>query len=80
MKKYELAEQDPETGLYRIQALRDIPEMNVSVGDIGGFVASEKNLSQDGTCWIFRDASVDGTRSRRASSIISSCYLEWKAF
>ena len=50
--------------LYRIRALKDIPPHGVKKGDLGGFVESEKNLSQDGDCWIsgnaivFRDALV----------------------
>lgn len=41
---------------YRIQALKDFGD--VKAGDIGGFVASEANLSQEGNCWIYDDASV----------------------
>lgn len=37
---------------YRIKALRDIPEQNVKAGDLGGYVTSAENLSQDGNCWI----------------------------
>ena len=62
--KYELLprETHPETGelLCRIRALRDIPKINVKTGDVGGFVSSDQNLSQDGNCWIFDDASVTG--------------------
>lgn len=41
---------------YRIQALKDFGD--VKAGDIGGFVASEDNLSQEGDCWIYDTASV----------------------
>lgn len=41
---------------YRIKALKDFG--NVKAGDIGGFVTSEANLSQEGNCWIYDDASV----------------------
>lgn len=41
---------------YRIQALKDFDD--VKSGDIGGFVQSEKNLSQEGNCWIYDNASA----------------------
>ena len=41
---------------YRIQALKDFDD--VKAGDIGGYVQSEKNLSQEGNCWIYDNASV----------------------
>lgn len=49
MKKYKLLEIEEE---YRIFACKDIPRYNVKIGDIGGRVQSEKNLSQYGDCWI----------------------------
>jgi carbonic anhydrase/acetyltransferase-like protein (isoleucine patch superfamily) len=59
-KKYELV---PDrqiivagTTLYRIQALKDFG--NVKAGSLGGFVASERNLSQRGDCWVADEAQV----------------------
>lgn len=46
--------------LYRIQALKDMLDIHVLKGDLGGFVESENNLSQEGDCWIFHDAMVCG--------------------
>ena len=46
MKKYKLLAR-AENGLYRIRALRDIPEIDVKAGDLGGYVESENNLSHD---------------------------------
>lgn len=46
--------------VYRIKALRDIPEINVKSGDLGGLVTSEMNLAQFGNCWITYDAKVFG--------------------
>lgn len=40
--------------LYRIQALKDFDD--VKAGDIGGYVQSEKNLYQEGNCWIYDNA------------------------
>ena len=42
--------------LYRIKALRDFG--NVKAGDIGGWVESYDNLSQEDNCWIFDNAIV----------------------
>lgn len=59
LKKYELtAETKSYAGrtLYRIRALRDFG--NVRKGDLGGFVGSESNLSQKGTCWVYGSAKI----------------------
>ena len=52
-KKYELTKEtmyfDGVT-LHRIKALKDF--RNVDAGELGGWVESEKNLSQSGDCWI----------------------------
>lgn len=47
-----------EVTLYRIQALRDIPEHNVHAGDIGGWIESESNLSQFGSAWVSENGAV----------------------
>jgi hypothetical protein len=57
-KKYELVPDQQiivsGTTLYRIRALKDFG--NVKAGNLGGFVASERNLSQLGNCWVADDA------------------------
>lgn len=61
MKKYRLTEETTKVGnrpLYRIQALRDFG--NVKEGDIGGYIESEKNLSQDGDACVYGNARVYG--------------------
>src|SRR5574344_2442999 len=60
-KKYELTEEVKEYFnkkciIHRIKALKDFG--NVKKGELGGFVESEDNLSQDGNCWIYDDARV----------------------
>ena len=60
-KKYELTEEVKEYFnkkciIHRIKALKDFG--NVKKGELGGFVESEDNLSQDGNCWIYDDAMV----------------------
>ena len=63
-KKYELTDETLEittpdgraVTLHRIRALRrfgDVPR-----GRLGGFIESEKNLSQEGECWVAYDAQV----------------------
>jgi len=58
--KYEITDiahpANPE--LHRIRALRDIPRYGVKAGDLGGFVESEANLSQEGECWVAGEAIV----------------------
>lgn len=44
--------------LYRVQALQNFND--VKAGDLGGYVESEANLSQDGNCWIYNNAKVFG--------------------
>ena len=61
--KYKLTEEtkcDDGTKLYRIQALINIPSHSVKAGDLGGWVQSEDNLSQDDTAWVFGNAQVYG--------------------
>lgn len=72
-KKYELLQDDTivigGNTLYRIRAVRDVVGflrdvegfeacVYVQAGDLGGYVASEKNLSHDLDCWIYDDAKV----------------------
>lgn len=60
-KKYELISETKYflgKTLYRIKAL--ISFGDVKIGDIGGFVESDKNLSHDGNAWVYDDARVWG--------------------
>lgn len=58
--KYELTDETNGSGLRRIRALRDIPRCGVKEGDLGGWVESEGNLTQEGDCWVSDDAQVFG--------------------
>ena len=52
-KKYELTEEVMEYEgviLHRIKALKDFGD--VKKGDLGGWIKSEENLSQEGLCWV----------------------------
>lgn len=59
-KKYELLENEVVyiymCKLHRIKALKDFGD--VKAGDFGGWIESEKNLDQDGNCWIYDEAKV----------------------
>lgn len=66
-KKYRLLEHDAiqvdGNTLYRIQAVRSFmhPRMgSIPQGSLGGYVASENNLSQNDVSWISGDAKVYG--------------------
>ena len=60
-KKYKLTDECITIGdkkLYRIESLKDFAF--IKKGDKGGFVESEENLSQVGSCWIYNDTKVCG--------------------
>ena len=62
MKKYELTEETIKVKgktLYRIKALKDFSD--VEIGDLGGYVESENNLSQEYNCWIYDNSKVFST-------------------
>lgn len=44
--------------MYRIRAVRDIPEHGVKKGDWGGYVQEAESLSHDGGCWVADKAQV----------------------
>ena len=62
MKKYELLVEDTITffgvQLFRIKAL--ISFSGIEKGEVGGYIASEKNLSQSGNAWVSGNAKVYG--------------------
>ena len=62
MKKYELTNEtitiDNGKTLYRIRALVDIEAFGVTVGDLGGYIEKEENLSHSGNSWVSDNAKV----------------------
>ena len=66
MKKFELTDETKTlyngTVLHRIKALVRIESNagNVEVGDIGGWIEKEENLSHYGDAWVFGNAEVYG--------------------
>lgn len=64
-QKYKLTSETKTFGshtLYRIQAVKTFETLirTIHAGEYGGWVESEKNLSQTDGCWIFDDAIVVG--------------------
>ena len=60
-KKYKLTDDTIQyygRTLYRIEALREL--IGVEIGQKGGFVESEDNLSHEGNCWVCYNAMVFG--------------------
>ena len=81
-KKYIILEDEKlEDGfgwLYRIQAVKDFGD--VKAGDKGGWVESERNLSQDGNCWIYDESVVyGGSRVCENAHICGNAIIERKS-
>lgn len=58
-RKYELTNETINVDgytLHRIKALRSFND--IKAGDLGGFIDSEENLSQEGVSWVYDDAKV----------------------
>ena len=86
MKKYELTSETKVINgvkLHRIKALESFGR--VEKGELGGWIESEKNLSQDGDAWVFDNATVRGNaKVRRKEDFIvfknwwsSGRYFTW---
>ena len=72
-KKYELVKSDSIVlegrTLYRIKALRAISE-GIPSGILGGYIESEKNLSQDGDCFVCDTSRVYGNATVSENAIV----------
>lgn len=70
-----------EIKLYRIQALKTFTKPGgynpvVHVGELGGYVESEDNLSQEGSCWLFDKARVkDGGKVIEDAIVYDKCLV-----
>lgn len=75
-KKYILTEDTRNISgrtLHRIQAITDFSD--VQTGDLGGWIEKEKNLSHDGTCWVYDDAIVMENARATGSAVIRDCSI-----
>ena len=83
MKKYELTGETKEIGgvkLHRIRALIDIPAHAVKVGDLGGWIEVERNLSQKGAAWVTDSALVmDSARVTDSALVMGTACVTGKA-
>ena len=68
MEKYILLKS--EEGL-RVQALKNFGD--VKVGELGGFVDCEDNLSQEGICWVYPGAIVKENARVRDNAKVLDC-------
>ena len=59
-KKYEMLKDNAleydGKAFYRIRALRFFND--VKIGDLGGYVENEENLSHEGNCWLYDNARI----------------------
>ena len=69
-KKYILHHKEGK--LWRIQSCKDFGMSGhmIKKGDFGGLIESEKNLSQDGNCWVYDTAKVYGNAKVYENAII----------
>ena len=75
-KKYEITEeflQLNDMQFHQIRALKDFG--NVKKGDLGGYVQHSGNLSQEGECWISKNAKVYGDAKIYDNAIIEGNVL-----
>lgn len=75
-KKFYLLESMPHVPssgkpVYRVVSLIDIPVYGVTVGDVGGFVECEENLSHSGCCWVDEEAIVCGNARVSGDALIT---------
>ena len=74
--KYELTNEtitiDNGKTLYRIRALIDIKAFGVKIGDLGGYIEKEYNLSHDCNAWVSDNAMVYGDARIYDNTIVYS--------
>jgi len=67
-KKYKMEKKGDN--LFRVVALKDFGD--VKKGDIGGFIETEENLSQEGLCWVYDNALIcEGARVSDNARVLS---------
>lgn len=87
-KKYRMLDEESMVidghKLYRIESLRNFDD--VKIGDKGGYIESEMNLSHSGFCWIYDDAVAferarvrSGAKLRHTASVRGFAEISQKA-
>ena len=73
--KYEITDEThPKSKKFRrIRALKSFSWVSgrIKAGDLGGYVESEKNLSQKGSCWIAKSGIVAGNAVVKDSAVVT---------
>lgn len=80
MKKYELTEYTIDvngTTLYQIRYLKPFKKESVKVGDFGGFIESEENLSHEGDCLVLDDGIAMGNARVTMNGVIRHSSQVW---
>lgn len=78
MKKYELTSTKIElvdgTVLYQIRACKTFfcQSMKIKKGELGGWIKSEKNLSQEGSCWVSENSQLRDNVVVKDNALITS--------
>lgn len=80
--KYELTDItkiiEDDVVLYKIRALKDFGD--VHVGDLGGWIEKEDNLSQEGDCWVYDDAQIsDWAQVYGHATVRNKCWVAGKS-
>ena len=66
--KYEILRDDVrEVGVLKTKVYRI---KNIATGELGGYVESESNLSQEGSCWVYGNAVVYGEAKVYGDAIV----------
>lgn len=67
---------EASVAVWRVQALVDIPEHNVSAGEFGGYIDRQSSLDQVGSCWIGANAYVlDGAIVKDSALVTHSAVV-----
>ncbi len=65
-----------EENLFRIMAIKDfklVDGTQIKKGDLGGYISSEKNLSQEGMCWVMDETRVYENAVISDNAIVRNC-------
>ena len=70
--KYELTTEKKTVDGVKLRRIRALKGFGcVKAGDLGGWLESEKNLSQDGLCWVSGNAGVYGDARVSGNAMVS---------
>ena len=79
-KKYGFTGEFYETAghtLFRIYALKEFQTVDASIineGELGGWIESEENLSQEGSCWADKDSYIAGDINLTGNDLVKKLY------